>query len=89
MKQLIIQMCRHGKTLSAVVTLLILVVIRTGECAEPRCVGSITTTSGSHAPKGRVCRGDLIFYDNFEKLDLSKWQHEITLSGGGVSILFL
>ena len=25
----------------------------------------------------------LIFEDNFSRLDFSKWQHELTLSGGG------
>ena len=25
----------------------------------------------------------LIFEDNFDKLDFSKWQHELTLGGGG------
>jgi hypothetical protein len=27
--------------------------------------------------------GDLMFEDNFDRFDLSKWQHEITMSGGG------
>ena len=25
----------------------------------------------------------LVFEDNFDKLDFKKWQHEITMSGGG------
>ena len=27
----------------------------------------------------------LVFEDEFETLDFSKWEHEITLGGGGVS----
>jgi hypothetical protein len=40
---------------------------------------SITQTVAGvvHAP------GDLIFEDNFDKLDFETWQHEITMSGGG------
>lgn len=46
--------------------------------------GTITKVSGSHAPKNFQA-GDLIFEENFDTLDLSKWQHENTLGGGGVS----
>lgn len=34
---------------------------------------------------GQYCSGDLIFEDTFEIFDTRKWQHENTLSGGGVS----
>uniref|UniRef100_A0A6P7H3C0 Beta-1,3-glucan-binding protein-like n=1 Tax=Diabrotica virgifera virgifera TaxID=50390 RepID=A0A6P7H3C0_DIAVI len=45
---------------------------------------SITTASGLHAPKNKsLCSGQLIFEDNFNFLDTSKWHHEQTLSGGG------
>ena len=27
--------------------------------------------------------GELIFEDNFDFLDFNKWQHEITMAGGG------
>ncbi|CAH1105311.1 unnamed protein product [Psylliodes chrysocephalus] len=47
------------------------------------CVKSSTTVSGTHAPTGTICTGDLIFEDTFDKLDLKKWQHEQTLGGGG------
>lgn len=30
-----------------------------------------------------LCPGDVIFEDNFDSFDLAKWQHEITLAGGG------
>lgn len=45
---------------------------------------SITTISGTHAPK-HFRAGDLIFEENFDTLNLAKWQHENTLAGGGVS----
>lgn len=48
------------------------------------CRKSLTTCSGTHAPKS-FCSGDLIFKDDFEKLNLKVWQHANTLSGGGVS----
>lgn len=38
---------------------------------------------------GQYCSGDLIFEDTFDSFDLKKWQHENTLSGGGVSSLLL
>ncbi|XP_055373030.1 beta-1,3-glucan-binding protein-like [Condylostylus longicornis] len=45
---------------------------------------SITTISGETVNKtGIICSGDLIFEDNFDTLDFSKWQHENTLAGGG------
>ncbi|CAH0546480.1 unnamed protein product [Brassicogethes aeneus] len=46
------------------------------------CGTSLTTVSGTHAPK-QVCAGELIFEDDFDTLDLKKWQHELTLGGGG------
>lgn len=46
---------------------------------------SITKVSGTHAPLGDLCPGDLIFEDTFDELNMKKWQHELTLGGGGVS----
>lgn len=46
------------------------------------CNRSPTTVSGSKRP-GSICSGQLIFEDNFDNLDQSKWQHEITMTGGG------
>ncbi|CAH1367168.1 unnamed protein product [Tenebrio molitor] len=48
-----------------------------------QCNPSATTVSGTHAPTGQICSGDLIFEDNFDELDMQKWQHESTLAGGG------
>jgi len=36
-------------------------------------------TGYRHAP------GELIWEDNFDSFDFDSWQHEITMSGGGVS----
>lgn len=48
------------------------------------CKPSITTASGLNAPQ-QICSGQLIFDENFEKLDKKKWIPEVTLWGGGVS----
>lgn len=42
-----------------------------------------TTASGTRAPGPGFCGGQLIFEDNFDSLDHSKWRHELTMSGGG------
>ncbi|KAF4523474.1 hypothetical protein B566_EDAN004543 [Ephemera danica] len=47
------------------------------ETAE--CVPSLTRSSTA---KGPICRGALIFEDNFDFMDSSKWTHEITMAGG-------
>lgn len=44
---------------------------------------SVTTASGSRAPKGPFRPGQLIFEDNFVEFDHENWQHESTLGGGG------
>lgn len=46
------------------------------------CNPSVTTVSGTHAPSN-FCSGDLIFEDNFNILDQSRWKHEVSLAGGG------
>lgn len=46
------------------------------------CGWSPTTASGTKKPN-QICAGQLIFEDNFDSLDQSKWQHEVTLGGGG------
>ena len=45
------------------------------------CNPSATTVKGTFAPT--VCSGNLIFEENFDNLDQTKWRHEVTLSGGG------
>ncbi|CAH0546479.1 unnamed protein product [Brassicogethes aeneus] len=46
------------------------------------CGQTATKVGGPQAPK-QVCAGQLIFEDNFDSLNLNKWQHEVTLGGGG------
>lgn len=49
------------------------------------CRASCTTVSGPLAPQGRILPGQLIFEDNFDRLNLQAWRHSLTLSGKGVS----
>ncbi|XP_066259304.1 beta-1,3-glucan-binding protein-like [Euwallacea similis] len=59
---------------------LILVQSSRAECD----VASQTVASGSHLlSSSKICSGDLIFEDNFDTFDLSRWNHESTLGGGG------
>lgn len=51
------------------------------EDTAPSC--SITTVSGLQSPQHNYCAGELIFEDNFDTLDKSKWLHENTMWGGG------
>ena len=37
------------------------------------CVPSITRVTGTHAPGGQLCSGQLLFEDNFNGIDTSKW----------------
>ncbi|XP_039748532.1 beta-1,3-glucan-binding protein-like isoform X3 [Pararge aegeria] len=46
------------------------------------CQPSVTTVSGTHAPKA-ICSGAMIFDDEFDEFDFETWQHEVTLGGGG------
>lgn len=60
-------------------------VIQTSNGAH-RCEDlSPTTASGSAAPHGPFCPGDLIFEDNFDTFNHEVWHHENTLAGSGVS----
>ncbi|EDS39793.1 gram-negative bacteria binding protein [Culex quinquefasciatus] len=49
--------------------------------SSSKCEKSLTTASGSRAPSGPYCPGDLIFEDTFDSFDLDTWQHENTLAG--------
>lgn len=77
-------MGRHSMLLAAVAVFAGLVV-RISECDAAVCTESITSVTGPYAPKGQICSGQLIFNEDFNKLDLRRWQHESTLAGGGVS----
>lgn len=57
--------------------------------SQKKCEPSVTSASGDYVNhkggvKGPFCSGDLIFEDTFDTFDTKKWQHENTLSGGGV-----
>lgn len=43
---------------------------------------TVTTVKGTHAPQN-FCSGDLIFEENFNTFDLTKWDHAETMAGGG------
>lgn len=50
------------------------------------------TTSVQNGVRKSHESGELIFEDNFDTLDFDKWEHEITMSGGGnweFQVLFL
>ncbi|KAJ8877933.1 hypothetical protein PR048_022392 [Dryococelus australis] len=53
-----------------------------GAVLEKACEAATTTASGSRAPSA-ICKGDLIFDEQFSSFDLATWEHEITLAGGG------
>lgn len=56
-----------------------------------RCLNEIpeTIATGSKAPVGRFCKGDIIFEEHFNALHEDTWKHEETLSGGYVSFYFI
>jgi len=63
---------------------LVLVALLALSVSAQRCaVSSITTASGSAAPSGQICPGDLIFEDNFDWFNDGHWDRDNTLSGGG------
>lgn len=62
----------------------IVMVIGGGSYAMRTCQPSITTVSGSKAPKGPLCKGQLLLDERFTEFDRDLWRHEITLGGGGV-----
>ena len=74
------------KRISVPLTALLLVGLAVAlEEQSPKCTVSVTTASGTKARAGPYCTGELIFEDNFNTLDFETWEHENTLSGGGVS----
>lgn len=36
---------------------------------------------------GVLTQNNLIFYDDFDEFDLSVWEHELTMGGGGFLII--
>lgn len=66
--------------------ILVAVICSFATAQEKLCDPSVTTASGSFAPTGTICPGDIIFQEEFDALNFQKWNHENTLGGGGVSI---
>jgi len=52
------------------------------ESLASACDPTETRVSGSRAPQN-ICSGDLLFEDNFDTLDQTKWGHDNTMAGGG------
>lgn len=44
------------------------------------CEPTITTVEGKRAPTNRLCRGQLIFSENFDEIDPLTWIHEERMS---------
>lgn len=66
------------------VALLVLVISSSTQLET--CSPAATRCSGTEAPPAhQINSGQLIFEDNFDEFDLKRWEHENTLSGGGVS----
>lgn len=53
---------------------------------ENACRYTPTVVSGTHASTEPICKGQLLFDEQFDNFDNSRWQHELTLGGGGVSL---
>lgn len=52
----------------------------------PSCKSTVTTVSGTHAPKGAICSGQLILNEDFHQFNHQLWKNEITFGGGGVNL---
>lgn len=69
-------------TLSFVVLLLVV----TDYVYSQECGATATKVSGSSAPTGQICAGQLLLDEQFNSFNTDLWKHEVTLGGGGVSI---
>jgi hypothetical protein len=63
---------------------LVVLVCTIAAAAAQVCEPSVTSAIGTKAPV-TICKGDLIFDEEFDTFDLSRWNHEKTAAGGGVS----
>lgn len=52
------------------IIVLVLLIICTHDVDSECSVNSLTTASGTKARSGPICSGDLIFEENFDRLDL-------------------
>lgn len=61
---------------------LVVLVCTIAAAAAQVCEPSVTSAIGTKAPV-TICKGDLIFDEEFDTFDLSRWNHEKTAAGGG------
>lgn len=87
-----VQIVLHEEHIRQTKKKMLIIIVVVLSCSAFACAGnctpSITTASGSAARSGPICSGDLIFVENFDNLDKKIWEPEVTLWGGGVSIVF-
>lgn len=55
--------------------------LATSAAQSDGCEPTPTTVSGTAAPKGTLCKGQLLLNENFDLLDSSLWKHEVRLTG--------
>lgn len=55
--------------------------------SEAKCRPTISRVSGKNVPSGPLCSGQLLLNEQFNYLNKNLWKHEITIGGGGVSVL--
>lgn len=67
-------------------SIIVLIALYFYEAVEAHCTPSITRVSAGDVPLGQLCSGQIVLNEEFNALDTSLWEHEITLGGGGVSI---
>lgn len=53
------------------------------------CRYTPTLVKGTKAPTGPICKGQLLLNERFLEFDRDLWKHEVTLGGGGVSVIKL
>lgn len=70
-----------------VVLVVVLLVLNFDGGVEAVCTPSITKVSAGDVSLGQLCSGQLVLDEEFNSLDTNLWQHEITLGGGGVSMI--
>lgn len=75
---------------SIIVCVIVVICIIVGSNSQeelPLCNPSVTTVTGTHAPKGQICSGQLILNEEFHQFNHELWKNEIAMGGGGVNLL--
>lgn len=73
--------------MKCIVVVCLIFVLIDGGYTMRRCRPARTTVSGTKAPRGSLCRGQLLLNEQFNTFDRNLWHHEVTLGGGGVRFL--